>query len=230
MSRPLPTRYEHHPAELFAAAIRASLRPDMAILDVGSGRRPALAIASRPAGSRYVGLDLSAGELELAPQRAYDERVVADISTPVDELRDRFDLIVSWQVLEHVRDTQRALEHARSYLLPGGRLVAVLSGRYSVFGRLNTALPAGMGVWLMRHLLRRDPQSVFPAHYDRCSASELTHVMSAWTAAEITPLYLGASYFNFSMALRDVYLAYESRVFRAGRADLATHYLINASR
>jgi len=207
-----------------------NLRPNMAILDVGSGRRPALTSADRPVGSRYVGLDLSAAELRRAPAGAYDEHVVADIGEPIAELRDGFDLIVSWQVLEHVRDMQRALDHARSYLRPSGRFVALLSGRYSVFGTLNTLMPAGLGVWLLRCLLRRDPESVFPAYYDRCSGSELGHLMAAWTEAEITPLYLGASYFNFSATLRDVYLSYENWACRSGRGDLATHYMIVARR
>ncbi len=228
MSRPLPARYGRHPAELFAEAIRAGLRPEMAILDIGSGRRPALAIDDRPTGSHYVGLDLSADELERAGPGAYDEFVVADIAAPVDDLRGQFDLLVSWQVLEHVDDTESALEHARSYLRPAGRLVAVLSGRYSVNGVLNSALPPRVGVWLMRRLLQREPDTVFPAFYDRCTSGELVALMSRWAVAEITPLYLGASYFNFAIPLRDVYLAYESWALRTRRADLATHYLIVA--
>lgn len=230
MSRPLPARYDRHPTELFEAAIGVSLRPGMAILDVGSGRRPVLGIGDRPAGSRYVGLDLSAAELQRAPAGAYDERIVADIGEPVARLRDRFDLIVSWQVLEHVSDVQRALEHARSYLHAEGQLVALLSGRHSVNAVLNAALPAAVSAWLMRHLLGRDPETVFPAHYDRCSGSELVRLLADWTQPEITPLYLGASYFNFAATLRDVYVAYESWACRSGRSDLATHYLIVARR
>lgn len=226
MSRPLPRRYDHHPLTLFGEAVAAHLRPRMAILDVGSGRRPALAPPDRPAGARYVGLDLSATELDLAPAGSYDEHVVADISEPVEALRGGFDLIVSWQVLEHVRDMAGALEHAHGYLRPGGHLVAFLSGRNSIFGRLNTLLAPRAGVWLMHRLLRRPPDSVFPAYYDRCTSGELRALMAPWSGAEIRPVFLGASYFNFSRPLRDVYVAYETWAARTGRADLATHYLI----
>ncbi|MEA2191323.1 MAG: hypothetical protein QOI73_1444 [Solirubrobacteraceae bacterium] len=226
MSRPLPRRYHRHPAVLFGDAVGTHLRSGSAILDVGSGRRPALAPEDRPGDSRYVGLDLSATELELAPLGSYDEHVVADISEPVEALLDGFDLVISWQVLEHVRDVAGALEHMRGYLRPGGHLVAFLSARNSIYGRLNTLLPAQTGVWLMRVLLRRNPDSVFPAYYDHCTSGELRTLMAPWTAAEIRPVFLGASYFNFSHALRDVYVAYENWAARTGRADLATHYLI----
>ena len=228
MTRPIPARYDHHPADLFAEQIRAVLRPDMAILDVGSGRRPAL--GARPPDCHYVGLDLLAAELERAPAGAYDEYVVADICDPVEELRDRFDLVVSWQVLEHVRDTRAAIASAQRYLRPGGTFVALLSGRRSVNAVLNRVMPERAGVWLMRRLLHRDPETVFAAHYDQCSGAELRGIMLAWQEAEITPLYLGASYFNFATALRDVYLAYESWACRTGRDGLATHYLVVARR
>lgn len=229
-ARPIPPRYDRHPAELFEAAVQANLRPGLDILDVGSGRRPALDPGTRPPGSRYAGLDISASELELAPGGSYSDHVVADITEPVPALRGQFDLIVSWQVLEHVRDTDRALRNLHDYLRPGGRLVAILSGRFSIFGMLNSVVPASAGVWLMERLLRRPPDSVFPAHYDRCHATALTRVLGDWSAAEVRPIYQGGSYFNFCLPLRSAYFGYENWAERSGRANLATHYLIVSER
>ena len=226
MSAPVPQRYDRHPAQLFDDAVQALLRPGMAILDVGSGRRPALAPATRPAGCRYAGLDVSARELALAPAGSYETHVVADVATPVPQLRGGFDLVLSWQVLEHVADTERALANMRAYLRPGGSLVALLSGRFSAFGILNAALPARLGVVLMQRLLRRDPESVFPAHYDRCHASALTRLLASWPRAEVRPIFQGGAYFNFALPLRSAYLAYENWAWRSGRANLATHYLL----
>lgn len=228
--RPIPPRYDRHPSELFEQAVRSNLRPGLDILDVGSGRRPALEPGTRPAGSRYAGLDISASELELAPAGSYSDHVVADVTEPIAALREQFDLIVSWQVLEHVRHTDRALRNLHDYLRPGGRLVAILSGRFSIFGMLNTVIPSGAGVWLMEHLLRRPPASVFPAHYDRCHARALARELDGWSAAEVRPIYQGGSYFNFCLPLRSAYFGYENWVERSGRASLATHYLIVSQR
>jgi len=228
--RPIPPRYDQHPVTIFEQAVQANLRPGLAILDVGSGRRPALDPATRPPGSRYAGLDICATELELAPPGSYSDHYVADITQPLPELREQFDLIVSWQVLEHVSHTDRALANLHDYLRPGGRLVAILSGRFSIFGMLNTVIPSGAGVWLMKHLLRRPPESVFPAHYDRCHATALQRELGDWSDADVRPIYQGGSYFNFCLPLRSAYFGYENWAERSGRANLATHYLIVSQR
>ncbi len=230
MSARIPARYDRHPADLFAAAVAAQLRPGLDILDVGSGRRPALEPAARPSGSRYAGLDLSAAELERAPAGSYTDVVVSDITVRVPALEGGFDLVLSWQVLEHVRHLDRALENLHAYLRPGGRMIAVLSGRFSAFGLLNAVLPGKLGAALMRRLLRRDPETVFPAYYDGCYAGALSGLLARWSSAAITPLFQGGSYFNFSPRLRAAYFVYEDWACGSGRANLATHYLIVARR
>jgi hypothetical protein len=82
----------------------------------------------------------------------------------------------------------------------------------------------------MRHLLRRDPESVFPAHYDRCYASALAPLLAGWSESDVRPLFQGGAYLNFALPLRDAYFAYESWACRTGRANLATHYLVVARR
>lgn len=230
MSGRVPARYDIPPAELFAAEIRSLLRPGLRILDVGSGRRPVLAPAERPPGARYVGLDLSAVELAAAPPGSYDEAIAADVAARETELEGQFDLAVSGQVFEHVRPLHRALVNVHDYLRPGGGMVALLSGRYSINGVLNTLLPAGVAVRLMRRLLHREPGSVFPAYYDSCYESALVKLLAPWSQARVTPLFQGGAYFNFALPLRSAYFVYENWAERSGRANLATHYVIVALR
>lgn len=215
--------------EEFESRARPALRPGVAILDVGSGRRPALPTGMRH-GSFYVGLDISLDELQEAPEGSYDEVIAADVVEPREELRDRFDLIVSWQVLEHVTPLDVVLENLRSYLRPGGRIVALLSGSFSAFALLNKALPAKAGVWIMERLLGRHPDTVFPAHYDRCHHAALVKLLKSWSWADVVPLYHGAVYFSFSRRLQEAYLAYENWASTSGHRNLATHYLIEAHR
>jgi SAM-dependent methyltransferase len=226
----IPARYDTPPAALFEAEIRSLLRPNLRILDVGSGRRPALAPADRPAETHYVGLDLSAAELAAAPSGSYDETIAADLAQRVAGLEGQFDLVLSWQVFEHVRPLDRALENLRAYLRPGGRMVALLSGRFSVNGMLNVLVPSGLAAWLMRRLLGRDPDTVFPAHYDSCYGSALTELLKPWSVAEVTPLFQGGAYFNFALPLRSAYFRYENWASRSGHANLATHYKVDSVR
>jgi SAM-dependent methyltransferase len=225
-----PARYAEEWKGPFNERVEQALRPGIRILDVGSGRKPTVEPAARPPGCVYIGLDLSSAELDAAPPGSYDETFVGDIVDFRSELADRFDLIVSWQVFEHVRPMRHALENVRRYLRPRGLFVAHLSGRYSAFGLANQLIPHSVAVWAMKRLLKRDPASVFPAYYDRCSYTGLRNSLTRWSQVEVLPRYKGGGYFSFSTPLQRAYLVYENWAHRRERRNLATHYLICARR
>ena len=224
----LPERYAQPWREPFDARVAPSLVLGVRILDIGCGRQPTILPAQRLAGCHYVGLDLSLTELAKAPAGSYDEVWESNVAQRVPELEGRFDLVVSWQVLEHVKPLDKAVENLRAYLRPGSRLVALLSGTFSAFGLINQGVPQHLGVWAMRRLLRRDPTTIFPAYYHRCWYSALKRMFSTWHEAEVVALYRGAGYFGFSPFLQRVYLKYEEWAWCGGYHNLATHYLVNA--
>lgn len=226
----LPPRYGEPWEGPFERRVGPVLRPGIAILDVGSGRRPTIAPADRPAGCCYVGLDLSAAELSAAPADSYDETWVGDATIPIPALEGRFDLIVSFQVLEHVRSLDAAAMNFHSYLRPGGHFVGQFSGTFSFFGLANRAIPDSLTVWLVDRLTDRRADSVFPAHYHHCWDRQIRRILHPWSAAVIEPLYLGAGYLRFAPPLQWLYLVYENWAMRTGQRDLATHYLVDATR
>jgi len=58
------------------------LRPCLRVLDAGGGKRPRISLEQkRMLGLHVTGLDLSAAELEQAPEGSYDEHVVGDVAT-----------------------------------------------------------------------------------------------------------------------------------------------------
>lgn len=228
---PLPARYDEVWDAPFRTAIEAALQPGIAILDLGSGRNPTIASDERPDGTTYVGLDLSAVELVAAPAGAYDEHAIADIATLQDQLVGRFDLIVSWQVLEHVRDLGAAMVCVRAYLKPGGTFVAMLSGSRSAFALINRVLPFHVAEPIVARVMGRSSSNpVFPAYYDRCYAAALDELLASWSRVRISSFFRGAGYFRFSRLLSRAYLAVEDRAARGGRDNLATHYLVVAMR
>jgi len=224
---PLPERY-YTWRDGFHDEFLRYLSANISVLDIGGGRQPTLAPENRPQNCHYVGLDVSTRELGGAPAGSYDEKWVSDVTVRVAGLDNRFDLAVSWQVLEHVKSVAAALENIRSYLKPGGRLVASLSASFSVFGLINQILPSKLGVWTMKSLLGRDPDTIFPAYYDHCWQSALTTLLKPWSEFSITPAYLGAVYFGFSPTLQRMYLRYEEWALRQRYANLATQYVISA--
>jgi 2-polyprenyl-6-hydroxyphenyl methylase/3-demethylubiquinone-9 3-methyltransferase len=224
---PLPPRYQEVWDAPFRAAIESELRPGMAILDVGSGRNPTVPVEERPVDTTYVGLDLSADELDAAGAGAYDEHAVADVGALQDQLIGRFDLIVSWQVLEHVEDLGAAFVCMRAYLKPGGVLVAMFSGGRSAFAIVNRLVPFHIGAPIVKKIMgRSDRNPVFPAYYDRCTAGDLRTMLRGWSVVDVTPFYAGARYFGFSTLATRAYLAYEDRITQVGAEDWATHYLL----
>ena len=224
----LPTRYTTAWRAPFDEKVRQSLQPDMCILDVGAGRKPTVPFSERPSGTYYVGLDLSLTELRKAPTNAYDTLLAADIAVYQPALVNQFDLILSYQVLEHVKSLKATFSNLQAYLRPGGIVITQLSGTFSLFGLLNRGMPTGLGIWIMQHWLGRQPDTVFPAYYDRCYYTALEHLLINWQAKEIIPRYRGATYLNFSSLLQGIYLHYEE--WAKQHQNLASHYIIIAKK
>jgi SAM-dependent methyltransferase len=221
-------RYAAYWGTEFWDEVKGTLARSSAVLDVGSGRRPTVAPEDRPEGVEYVGLDISAEELALAPEGAYDETVAADAKDLVRDLLGRFDLILSWQVLEHVQDLPRAATNFHEYARPGGTFVAMLSGRYAAYAVANRVLPGDLARRFVAKLRRRPIDTVFPAYYDHCDERGLREAFSAWEQVEVIPLWRGADYFERLPGFLGLYLRYEDLAIRRGWKGLATNYVVIA--
>lgn len=231
MSQRLPERYRLQWRTPFDRHAARYLQPGICILDVGGGAAPTIAPEKRPAGATYVGLDVSRGELEQAPAGSYDEIYEADAAGGLPlELHGRFDLILSWQVFEHVSSLERAADNCRQLLGDNGALVAQFSGTFTLFGLLNRLVPHRLAVELLYRLNDRPRESIFPAYYDRCWYTAIQKALQDWQRLEIQPLYHGAEYLRFNALLQRSYLTYENWACRAKKVNLATHYLVAAER
>ena len=227
----LPARYGQRLQDVFLDQLTPLLRPGMAILDVGAGRSPTISLAGRPLDCRYVGLDVSAHELQAAPPGAYQEMIVHDITRPVPITTGQlFDVVISWQVLEHVKPLHAAIDNLRHVLRPGGTLISQLSGTFATFALLARIVPHRVRVRAMARFLGHSESEKFPTHYDHCYASALERMLRDWSSFAIHPYYRGAVYFGMSRSLQRSYLRYESAIERRGLRNLATHYLVVATK
>ena len=225
----LPPRYRDPWKGSFLARAAPELRPGIRVLDVGSGAKPAIPLDQRPEGCRYVGLDISAYELQRASPGAYDEVIVGDIcngATPAN----RFDLVISWQVLEHIPSMRAAMAAQHAALVPGGRMLAMLSGAWSVQALAARVIPYRLSTALQARLLNSPAEDKFPTRYDGCTDRALRRILAqgGWSSWEIVPHYRAGNYLCFLPPLQRVYLAYESWAARRPRANLATHYIVDA--
>jgi len=224
----LPERYLEPWTEEFERCVRPLLVPGVRILDAGAGLKPTIPVEDRPAGCVYVGIDISADELERAGPGAYDDSAVSDVTRLVPGYVERFDLVLSWQVLEHVKPLDQAIENFRRYLKPGGTLVAEMSGTFSAFGLANRLIPHSIGRWLAPKLAGREEGSVFPAHYHHCYARAFDRMATNWSSWRTIPRYLGGFYFGFARPVQAAYIGYEEWARKSGLRNLATHYVIEA--
>jgi SAM-dependent methyltransferase len=224
----LPARYEPPWGKEFQALVQEALFAGMAILDIGAGVRPAIPPPDRPDGTHYTGLDISAEDLRLAPPDAYDETVVSDAGILVPSLVDRFDLIVSRWVLEHVRHVDQAAAVFHQYARPGGRLVARLAGRNALFAIANRVLPHVAAARIAAQLSQRRVERVRPAYYDHCTERGLREAFSDWEEVQIVPHWRAAYYLDRLPLLQRFYLSYENWTANRGMTGLATHYTISA--
>jgi SAM-dependent methyltransferase len=225
----LPPRYGYRMQDVFSVWLAPLLTDDVSVLDIGAGRAPTVALEARPPGCRYVGLDSAADELAAASPDAYDETIVHDITRPL-VLERGFDVVISWQVLEHVESVPAALENIQRALRVGGTLLAQLSGRYAAFALLARVLPHRLRVWLMSRRLGHVQAEKFPVRYDHCTARDLERLLEPWSSREIIPFYRGATYLSELRLLQRVYLGYESALAGRDARNFATHYLIIAKR
>jgi 2-polyprenyl-3-methyl-5-hydroxy-6-metoxy-1,4-benzoquinol methylase len=115
------------------------------VLDAGCGGQRYLHLRRD---SYVVGLDIDPVELER--NERVDERILGDVQTCVLP-EGAFDLVVCWDVLEHVADPRLALENLRRTLRPDGLLVVGSPNVLSLKGLVTKATP----FWLHRMLYRR---------------------------------------------------------------------------
>src|SRR5262245_29899428 len=112
----------HRQAEMLARVLAAAPAPAL-ILDVGCGDGFATGVAARrnPA-HRFVGLDWSAASLIRARGRGL-KLLRAELDTGVPVRSGSADVVIMSEVIEHLVDTDSAIEEAHRVLKPGGSLL-----------------------------------------------------------------------------------------------------------
>jgi SAM-dependent methyltransferase len=128
------------------ARVDGSARP-VAALDAGCGRVSQLR-AFRPRIGRLVGADIHEPVVPLAH---LDEFAVVDLCGAGDAFEPgTFDVVLSSFTLEHFAAPGTALANMRSWLAPGGTLVATTVNRRHPFVGAYLGLPAGLRQRLQR--------------------------------------------------------------------------------
>ncbi len=148
---------------------RRHLLPGGRVLDVGCGDGSIAAGVVDRAGD-YLGIDVSPIAIAAARERLPSARFAA---TGIEDVGDEgpFDLVMAYEVLEHLADPHAVMARIARLMSPEGVLVLSTPNRDRLTNRLRRAL---------RRLQSRDPRiPLIPSHYFELVPGELATLLAA---------------------------------------------------
>lgn len=126
-----------------------AIREKVRVLEAGCGSTSRLDFRDK---AYVVGLDLS--ERQLERNDSLDERILGDVESyplPVGE----YDVIVCWNVLEHVPHPERAVRNFAGAVRDDGIVILAVPNVRSIKGLVTKFTPYRFHVWVHRSLLGR---------------------------------------------------------------------------
>jgi len=159
----MPWKWEHQQTA-------SLLKPGMKVLEVGCAEGAFLSKIKIDFNVDCVGLELNESACESAKSRGLDvnlETIQAFSENHIEE----FDVVCSFQVLEHISDVYSFIEAMTKTLKKGGKLIIGVPNDDSFYGKLESVLnmpPHHMGLWNKKSLSSltsifdlKDPQFYF---------------------------------------------------------------------
>jgi len=139
------------------------------VCDIGGGANPILAIDFIYLRNlEYTVLDISQSELDKIPD-IYKKKII-DIEAKDFLLEDRFDLVFSKMLAEHIKNGETFHQNIYQVLKPGGIAIHYFPTLYTLPFLVNKLIPEKTSSALLSLFAPRDKfqQAKFPAHYDWC--------------------------------------------------------------
>ena len=175
------------------------------VLEAGCG---SASMVHMPTDSYVVGIDISPRQLDR--NTGLDEKLLGDIqSYPIPE--KAFDLVICWDVLEHIERPDAAIRNLSRGIDDGGLLLLAMPNIRSLKGLVTKLTPHRFHVWMHRTVFGHagaglDGQSPFPTHMPRSMALRPVLELARGCGLEVVHLSLTES-------------AYQERLRRHLRVD-----------
>jgi SAM-dependent methyltransferase len=198
------------------------------ILELGAGRRPSFALGEMPANVQsYTVNDIDPGELALLPP-GYD-MACFDVSGDASNFSDKYDVVFSQFLGEHVPDGQAMHRNVYDLLRPGGTAFHLIPTLYALPFVANKLMPETLTTKLVNMAVERTHPK-FPAHYSMCygvrSRMENMFHEIGYKDVEIRNFY-GHFYYDKIPVLKHAHNAFSRIAARRNWTALGTYaYLI----
>ena len=194
------------------------------VLEAGGIDRPLL---SKGHGYEYNGLDIESRD---KCYEVYDNFVIQSIEEPLVE---KYDLIISITLLEHVPNNEASFKSIYSSLHPGGKTHHYVPSKwhpYSVALRI-------VGPALQKKLipiLRPGAEDVtgYPAYFDHCSVRSMRRMLieSGFVDVDVKAYYRANDYFSFFTPLFLIVTAFENFCRKLGLDMFASGFVVSATK
>lgn len=213
-----------------AAVVRAS--DAVTVGELGGGANPTLSLGERV--GRILDLtvlDISAAELERLPPTV--ETLCVDLCADEPPVRDRFDLVFSRMLCEHVRSGFTFHRNCHAALRPGGRAVHFFPAVTALPFALNRVVPVDLSERILESFFPARKaggnHGKFPAHYSWCwgpTGPQLERYRSVGFQVESCDVGIGHGYYGRVPGLRRLERAKSNLVLRRPSPWLAAYVLV----
>lgn len=174
------------------------------VLEVGGVDRPLL---KKSKGYKYVGMDI---DERPTCYECYDEFIVQSIE---DRVEQKFDLVFSLTLLEHVPNNELSMESIYNCLNKNGKTVHYVPSKnhfYSICLRL-------VGPKIQKYLISKirpeaSEVSGYPAFFNYCSPKEMEKLATkvGFRSVDVIPFYKATDYFSFFLPLYIIVSIFEN--------------------
>jgi len=204
----------------------------VAVGELGGGANPTIGLAElvgRPL--ELTVLDISPAELERAPSEV--ETLCVDLCAETPPVRDRFDLVFSRMLCEHVPSGRTFHRNCLAALRPGGYAVHFLPSATALPFVLNRLLPSSLSRSILEHFFparrRGGNHAKFPARYSWCfgpTAAQLRRFRSVGFEVVSCRVGIGHGYYDRIPPLRTLERAKSALVLKHPSPWLAAYVVV----
>jgi SAM-dependent methyltransferase len=142
-----PSAGDVHKLQALVDGFRTRDPRPLRVLDAGCGSRGRVDFGTD---AHLVGIDLSREQLDR--NTSVDEKILGNIeSYPLPEAD--FDIVICWNVLEHVPHPERALHNLMRSVRPDGLLILRVPNVTSIKGLVTKFSPQALHIWVRKRVL-----------------------------------------------------------------------------
>lgn len=199
------------------------------IVDMGGGRECKFCDAAKAVNASVTAVDISAEELAL--NTTIDDKIVADVCGDVPLPAACADMVVSYAVIEHLKEPRTYVDTCFRVLKPSGFTVHMIPNRGSIASTINRIVGNNIARGLLKRFM---PQSGgrlgFVAYYRHCSPTELKELFeqAGFREVQVVPYFYQSDYYHRIPPAYFVSVAWEWLTWKLGLRGLCSSFVVSA--